>query len=236
MERAAGFRILCRENSKEICMKPGSHLKQDLAWCPEGTPAKTKGKVSFQGPFYFITACLEKTDRDRKNRWCLMFITGTSMIITPVPLVTLEAVQKVDSPAGEQKPAQPAMHTWFHGDRDSQMFERLDNVVCQYRNSDPGKVFVAEQDANAIPLDTIKEIVITRVRSSGEFSHLLSLFSLYPAEPANARYHVNFQLDIITEKTRFIVITPFSFELKQTLRGLLGECVHEIPDEYAPLL
>jgi hypothetical protein len=55
-------------------------------------------------------------------------------------------------------------------------------------------------------------------------------------EPANARYHVNFQLEITTEKTSFSVITPFSFELKQTLRGLLGERVHEIPDEYAPLL
>jgi hypothetical protein len=104
------------------------------------------------------------------------------------------------------------------------------NLVCQYRDADPGTVFFAEQDAQVISVDTIKDLAITRVRSSGKYSHLLSLFSLYPVEPANARYHVNFQLDITTGKTRFIVITPFSFELKQTLRGLLGTCVHEIPN------
>jgi hypothetical protein len=158
------------------------------------------------------------------------------MIIMPVPLDTLQAGTKGTCPAGEPEPAQPATHNWFHGDSDSKMFERLDNLVCQYRDADPGKVFVADYDAEAIPLDTIKEIAITRVRSSGQYLHLLSLFSLYPVEPANARYHVNFQLAVTTEKSRFIFITPFSFELKQTLRGLLSERVHEIPDEYAPLL
>ncbi len=165
-----------------------------------------------------------------------MFITGDSMIITPVSLELQQTDPKGERPAGEQKPAQPATHNWFHRDSDSEMFERLDNLVCQYQDADPGKEFVADKDAEMIPLDTIKEIAITRVRSSGSYTHLLSLFSLYPVEPANARYHVNFQLEIITGKKSFTVITPFSFELKQTLRGLLGERAHEIPDEYAPLL
>jgi hypothetical protein len=43
-------------------------------------------------------------------------------------------------------------------------------------------------------------------------------------------------LEITTGKMIYLVTTPFSFELKQTLRDLLGERVHEIPDEYAPLL
>jgi hypothetical protein len=217
-------------------MKSGSPIKQDLAWCPEGTPAKSTEKLSFQGPFCFVTACLEKTGRDLKNRWCLMFITGDSMIIMPVSHDTLQADPNGDRPAGEQKPAQPAMYNWFHGDTDSTMFERLDNLVCQYQDADPGKVFVVDNDAEVISLDMIKEIAITRVRSSGKYSHLLSFFSLYPAEPANARYHVNFQLEIKTGKKSYTVITPFSFELKQILRDLLGEHVHEIPDEYAPLL
>jgi hypothetical protein len=217
-------------------MKSGSPIKQDLAWCPDGTPAKSTEKLSFQGPFRFVTACLEKTGSDRKNPWCLMFITDASMIITPVSPEKLQAVPKSDRPAREQKSTPPSTHTWFHGDSDSRMFKKLDSLVCQYRDADPGTVFVAEQDAKAIPLDTIREIAITRVCSSGGYSHLLSLFSLYPVEPANARYHVNFQLEITTGKTSFSVITPFSFELKQTLRGLLGERVHEIPDEYAPLL
>jgi hypothetical protein len=217
-------------------MKYRSPIKQDLAWCPDGTPAKSTEKLSFQGPFCFVTACLEKTGSDRKNPWCLMFITDATMIITPVPPEKLQAVPKGDRPAGEQKSTPPSTHTWFHGDSDSRMFKKMDNLVCQYRDADPGTVFVAEQDAKAIPLDTIKEIAITRVRSSGGYSHLLSLFSFYPVEPANARYHVNFQLEITTGKTSFSVITPFSFELKQTLRGLLGDKVHEIYDEYAPLL
>ena len=181
-------------------MKSGSPLKQDLAWCPEGTPAKTTDKVSFQGPFCFVTACLEKTGRDRKNQWCLMFITGTSMIITPVPHDTLQEDPKIKRPAGEPKPAQPVMHHWFSRDSNSEMFERLDTLVCQYKDADPGKVFVADNDTEVIPLDTIQEIAITRVRSSGKYSYLLSFFSLYPAEPANARYHVNFQLEITTGK------------------------------------
>lgn len=48
-------------------MKSGSPLKQDLAWCPEGTPAKSTDKISFQGPFHFVTAGLEKTGKGRKN-------------------------------------------------------------------------------------------------------------------------------------------------------------------------
>src|SRR5665647_144825 len=138
-------------------MKTGSPLKQHLGWCPEETLARRTDKLSFQGPFHFVTACLEKTGRVRKNRWYLMFITGDSIIITPVPLETLQADPKGDRPAGEQKPAQPAMFNWFHGDIDSKMFERLDNLMCQYQDADPGKVFVADNDAEVILLDTIKE-------------------------------------------------------------------------------
>jgi hypothetical protein len=141
-------------------------------------------------------------------------------------------------PAEEPKPALQVMHHWFHRDSDYEILERPDNLVCQYRDADPGIVCVADDDADTIPLETIKEIAITRIRSSGRYSHLLFLFlfGMYPAEPANARYHVNFQLTITTGKTKFNVITPFSFELKHALPDLLGERVHEITDEYAPLL
>jgi hypothetical protein len=59
---------------------------------------------------------------------------------------------------------------------------------------------------------------------------------MYPAEPANARYHVNFQLAITTVKKSFVVITPLSFELKMALSEALVQRVHEIPDEFDPLL
>ena len=83
-------------------MKSRSPLKQDLTWCPEGTPAKSMDTVSFQGPFCFITPCLEKTDRDRKDRWCLMFITGDSMIITPVSLEHYKQIRKATGLPGNK--------------------------------------------------------------------------------------------------------------------------------------
>jgi hypothetical protein len=217
-------------------MKSGTPLKQDPGWYPEGSPAQGTHKVPFHGPFRFITACLEKTGRGRKNQWCLMFVNDSSMIIMPVPQDTPEGDLQGTGHANEQKPAHPILHGWFRRDRDSEMFGQLDNLVSRYRDADPATVFVADNNAESIPLETIKEIAITRVRSFGRYSHILFIFGLYPAEPANARYDVNFQLEITTGKMIYLVTTPFSFELKQTLRDLLGERVHEIPDEYAPLL
>jgi hypothetical protein len=217
-------------------MKSGTSLKQDAGGCPEGSPAQGTHKVSFQGPFRFIIACLEKTGRGRKNQWCLMFVTDASLVIMPVSHDTLQEDLQGPGHAKEQKPVQPILHDWFRRNRDSEMFEHLDKLVSRYRDVDTATVFVADNNAETIPLETIKEIAITRVRSFGRYSHILFIFGLYPAEPANARYDVNFQLVITTGKMIYIVTTPFSFELKQTLRDLLGERVHEIPDEYAPLL
>ena len=217
-------------------MKFGSPLKQDLGWCPDGKPTTKADRLSFKGPFRHITACLEKTGHNRKNRWCLMFITNSSMIIMPVPHASLQANQDNAESAKEPKQAKPAMRQLFPRDSDSVILERLDSLVLQYREKDSDKVFISEHDTNAIPLDTIKEVTITWVSSSGRFSGLLFPFSLFPAEPANAGYRVNYQVVVTTGKKRVIVITPFSPELRLTLRDLLGERVHEIPDEYAPLL
>jgi len=211
-------------------------VKERLGWCPDGIPAKSAAGPSLSGPFHFVTACLEKTGEHLKNRWCLMFITDSLMIISPVPHTMLNTDRNGSGSAGEPKQAQPATRPWFHRDSDSEVLERLDNLVRQCHEADPGKVIVEENDADVIPLDIIKEIVITRVRSSGRYSRLLSWFSWFPAEPANARYHVNFQLVVTTGTKSVHIITPFSFELKQVLREQLGERVHEISDEYAPLL
>ncbi len=79
------------------------------------------------------------------------------------------------------------------------------------------------QDAEAIPLETIKEIAITRVRSSGGYSHLLFYSACILWNRQMPGTDVNFQLEITTGKMIYRVITPFSFELKQTLRSLLGD-------------
>ena len=83
---------------------------------------------------------------------------------------------------------------------------------------------------------SIKKITITWVRNSEVSSRLTLFFHFYPAEPANASYSANYQLSITADNASAVVITPFSPELRLALRTLLGERVHEIPDEYAPLL
>ncbi|MFA5347979.1 MAG: hypothetical protein WC294_07570 [Methanoregula sp.] len=217
-------------------MKFGSPLKQNLGWCPDKKPATKADRFSFKGPFRHVAAGLEKTGHDRKNRWCLIFITSSMMIIMPVPHASLPANQDSAESAKELKPAKPAIRQFFPRDRDSVILERMDTLARQYREKDLDEVVIAEQDTNVIPLDTINEVTITWVSSSGRFSGILFPFNLYPAEPANAGYRVNYQVVIATGKKRVIVITPFSPELRETFRNLLSERVHEIPDEYAPLL
>jgi hypothetical protein len=158
------------------------------------------------------------------------------MVIMPVQHASLQANQDNAESAKKPKQAKPAMRQLFPRDTHSVILERLENLVRKYRERDSDEVFIAEQDTNAIPLDTINEVTITWVSSSGRFSGLLFPFSMYPAEPANAKYRVNYKVVVTTGKKSVIVISPFSPELRQTLRDLLGERVHEIPDEYAPLL
>lgn len=216
-------------------MKSGLPLKQDPGRGPDGKPAAKADGLSFKGPFRHITACLEKTGHNRKDRWCLMFITDSVMIIMPVPRASSLQNQNAGESPGEPGRAKPHMKQLYARDSDSVILERLEDLVEQYREKDPEEVFIAEPDTNAVPLDTIEEITITWVSRSGRYSWFLFPFSMYPAEPANAGYRVNFQVVVTTGKKNVVVITPFSPELRETLRNLLGKKVHEIPDEYAPL-
>jgi hypothetical protein len=47
---------------------------------------------------------------------------------------------------------------------------------------------------------------------------------------------VDYQLTITTPGREYILTTPFSLPLKQVLVDRLGNRVHEIIDDYAPLL
>ena len=216
-------------------MKSDLPLKQDPGRGPDGKPAAKADSLSFKGPFRHVTACLEKTGYNRKNRWCLMFITESVMIIMPVPQASSLPNQNAGESPGEPGRVKPHIKQLFSRDSDYGILEQLESLVQQYREKDPEEVFSAEPDTNAIPLDTIEEITITWVSRSGRYSWFLFPFSMYPAEPANAGYRVNFQVVVTTGKKNVVVITPFSPELRETLRNLLGKKVHEIPDEYAPL-
>ena len=217
-------------------MNLGPPLKQDLGWCPYGKQARKEECLTFQGPFRYVTACLEKVSSNRKNRWCLMFITGSVMVVMPVPHASPKANPDAVGSAKEARWEKPAMRQWIPRDSDSVMLEHLDNLVRTCREKDPDEVIIAEHGTEAIPLDMITDITITWVRNFGRYTRFLDIFGQYPIEPANARYRVNYRLEIKTGNKRIRVITPFSLELRHTLRDLLGNRVHEIPDEYAPIL
>jgi hypothetical protein len=209
----------------------GLHRKKD-------TDVKANGNVdrlSFHGPFHLVTACLEKTS-NRKNHWCLLFITVSSLIIMPIPETILQADSVNGRTAPAHGPAKPAKGPWPSRDCDAGIPEHLDTLVRQYLEKDPDEVITVEPGTDVIPLDAVEDVTLTWVRGSGRYSRLLFFFSMYPAEPASAGYRVNYDVTLTAGTRKIVVTTPFSPELRQALRHLLGERVREIPDEYAPLL
>lgn len=214
----------------------GPVLKQDLGWCPQGAPGGNVETRSFRGPFRSVVPCLETGRRRWRSRCCLMFITESQMIITPVPQQALHADPDRGKPAGELHRENPITQRGLSGNRDTGVLLQLDEQAKVYAGSDPETVFVAEPDARVISLDTIQEIVITWVRSSHHYSRLLFPFGMYPAEPGNASYRADYQISIVTGTTNTTVVTPFSWELKQALKDLLGERVREVSEVCAPIL
>jgi hypothetical protein len=191
--------------------------------------------VSFRGPFHSITACLEKNG-SRKDRWCLLFIAGSSLVIMPVPPETLKAESGNSRTAKDPGTTKRTTRALSPYDGDTAIREHLSSLVRQYMAKDPQEVITGEPGTEVIPLDTVSEILITWVRSPGRYSRFLFFFGFYPAEPANAGYQVMFQLAITAGTREIVLTTPFSPELRNALRDLLGERVREIPDAYAPLL
>jgi hypothetical protein len=205
-------------------MNPGS---------PREDPGNRPERLTFRGPFHHVTACREKSG-SRKQRWSLLFLTGSTLVIMPVPETFLQADDGNSS--SDPGPVKPAKGHWPPRNPDGAIRERLGGLVRQYREKDPEETITAEPATEVIPLDTVKDITITWVRGSGHYSRLLFFFSGYPAEPANAGYHVTFRLAITLGSGEIVLTTPFSPELRQALRDLLGERLREIPDPYAPLL
>ena len=99
------------------------------------------------------------------------------------------------------------------------------------------KILRQEKDARVLRFNDIEEIVITRVRKDSRSSRwLLILIAFYPLEPAAVRYRVDYRLTISTPGQEYTLGTPFSLPLKQVLVEHLLHRVHEIIDDYAPLL
>ena len=187
----------------------------------------------------FAAACYEKGASSTTETYGIILITRVRMILNPISLtrVDQDGPQKTeeDMPPGVKPVRQQT--PGLSRTRESLRLEFLGSSTGEYLNRDPVEILSEEKNTRAIPLEAIKEISIRRVRTDSRSSRWLSiLFALYPLEPAGSRYSVDYELTIVTTGDTYVLVTPFSIPLKQVLVDLLGDRVHEIVDEYAPLL
>jgi hypothetical protein len=186
----------------------------------------------------YAAPCYEKKEAFLTVTFGMMLITRERMIITPISATRGDP--EVPQPKGGKPPeVKPVMQPPFGPSRtrESSRLESLGLHTGDYLDRDPDEILSEEKDARVILLGEMTEIIIRRVRTDSRSSRWLSiLFALYPLEPAGARYSVDYQLSIATPDREYTLITPFSLLLKQVLVDILGNRVHEIVDEYAPLL
>jgi hypothetical protein len=183
----------------------------------------------------FAAPCYEKKEAFRAISYGAILFTPERMIITPIPPSRVRPGMKDTN--GETLPAKPVIPHRPARSRDSSLLESLGSRIGDYLDREADEILLEEKDARIIRFEDIEGIVIRRVRTDSSASRWLSiLFALYPLEPAGARYSVDYQLTITTKGREYVLITPFSLPLKQTLVDSLGNRVLEIIDDYAPLL
>jgi hypothetical protein len=183
----------------------------------------------------FAAPCYEKKEAFRAISYGMILFTPERMIITPVPSSRVRLV--TTDTDGEMLPAKVVIPHRTARNRDPTPLESLGSRIGDYLDREADEILLEEKDARIIRFEDIEGIVIRRVRTDSSASRWLSiLFALYPLEPAGARYSVDYQLTITTKEREYILITPFSLPLKQTLVDSLGNWVLEIIDDYAPLL
>ncbi len=183
----------------------------------------------------FAAPCYEKKGAFRAVSYGMILFTPERMIITPVPASCVR--QGTTDHDGEMLPKKPVIPPGTARSGDSSPLESLGSRTVDYLDRDADAILLEKQDARVIHFEDIGRIVITRVRTDSRSSRWLSiLFALYPLEPAGARYSVDYQITATTPGREYTFTTPFSLPLKQFLVDHLGDRVHEIIDEYAPLL
>jgi hypothetical protein len=186
----------------------------------------------------FAAPCYEKKEAFPTTMYGIMLITRDRMLITTI------SAERVDPDVPQPKKGilpevKPAVQRPFGLSRirESCRLESLGLRTSEYLNRDPGEILSEEKGTRIILFGEIMEIIIRRVRTDSRSSRWLSiLFMLYPIEPAEARYRVDYQLTVTMSDREYTIITPFSLLLKQVLVDHLGNRVREIVDEYAPLL
>jgi hypothetical protein len=180
----------------------------------------------------FAAPCYEKKESFRHIPYSMILLTPERLIVIPFPLARLQPAKTDKEPDQIFRKIGDSART-----RDSSLITSLDSRSGEYLEREADEILTREKDALVISLEDIGEIIIRRVRRDSRSSRWLSvLFALYPLEPAGARYSVDYQLTITTPGREYVLITPFSLPLKQVLVDYLGSRVHEIIDDYAPLL
>jgi hypothetical protein len=180
----------------------------------------------------FVAPSYEKKESFRHISYNMILLTPVRLIVIPFPLARLQPGrtdkkgEKISSKTGDTART-----------RESSGLGSLGSRSGDYLDREADEILLEEKDARVIRLEEIGEIVIRRVRTDSRSSRWLSiLFALYPLEPAGARYNVDYQLSLTTPGCEYTFITPFSLPLKQVLVDHLNNRVHEIIDDYAPLL
>ncbi len=171
----------------------------------------------------YLAPCREPAGAGEKNRDCVLILTDVRLIISPLP----ESIVQ-DSP--KQKPRGDWWQFRIPGSGEVGSSWKLPD---QYRMSDPAAILADVKAARGILHENIQSVTLTRIR---RYRHHLLLFPFMVGIPESARYHVDYQLAVISVEMTVTVLTPFSRELKQALSDVLGSRVHEDVDEHAPLL
>jgi len=187
----------------------------------------------------FAAPCYEKKGSFGTGTYGIILITQDRIIVTPISAAHGDPDRLQKNEGEVPAEVNPVRHQWPGSSRTRALsrLESLGSRAEDFLDRDPDTILSEEKDARALLLGEITEMIIRRVCSDSHSSRWLSiLFAFYPLEPAGARYKVDYQLTITTPEREYTLITPFSLALKQVLVNHLGDRVHEIVDEYAPLL
>jgi hypothetical protein len=202
---------------------------------PADNGKNNQSKTGIHKRVIFAAPCYEKKKAFRAISYGMILFTPERIIIIRDPFSRVHSgLTGTDS---EMLPPKEVITHRPARSRDSSLPEFPGSCTGDYLDREAGEILHEEKDARVIRFEDIERIAITRVRTDSRSSRWLSiLFALYPLEPAGARYSVDYQLAITTPGREYILMTPFSLPLKQVLVDSLGNRVHEIIDDYAPLL
>jgi hypothetical protein len=152
----------------------------------------------------------------------MMLITPDRLIITPLPSGNIHP--DMTETEGDTFPEKQMIPHGSARTRNSSRPESMEPRARGYLDRSADQILREEKDAWILRFEDIEEIVITRVRTDSRSSSWLSiLFALYPLEPAEARYWVDYQLTNLRHRTGIYLYHTLLLILKAGPRRPLGQ-------------